>query len=239
MRQIVESYALTAEIPPGDYQFTGNSVGCKPIVKHLFGDCSAPRSLLDIGFGVGDLARIVKTDADMAHWQIDGIDGFRDACCNEPLFARRWYRNVWHGLAQEMPADTLKQYDAICLFDVIEHLHAAQAKALLLHLLESLGEHSRLVISTPLWFWPQAHQNAEDLEEHLIAVPAQALLGLNPVMFHIHSRYLVGTFAFSRRSLPLIDRFVPTADRGFGLDAGRANLESLGRKADDVLYFVA
>jgi hypothetical protein len=239
MKQIVQDYQLIRPIAQGDYRFTGNSVGCKPIVAHLFGDRTAPRTLLDIGFGVGDLARIVKTGPDTSHWQVDGIDGFQDACCNEPLFDKRWYRNVWHGLAQELPAEQLRGYDAICLFDVIEHLDAPAAKALLTHLLNSLGDDCRLVISTPLWFWPQAHHHADDLEEHLIAVPAQSLFGLLPVMFHVHSEFLVGTFAFTRRSLPLVDRFVPTTDRSFGLEAGRANLQAIGHKADNVLYFAA
>jgi hypothetical protein len=238
MRQVVQDYDLTLPIPPADYHFAGNSVGCKPIVKHLFGDCAAARSLLDIGFGLGDLGRIVKGDPDTAHWQIDGIDGFLHACCNEPLFAKRWYRHVWHGLAQELPTEQLRGYDALCLFDVIEHLDPQSARGLLQHLLSSLGENSRLVISTPLWFWPQSHNHADDLEEHRIAVPSRSLLGLNPVMFHVHSRFLVGTFVFTRRSLPLIDRFVPTTDRGFGLEAGRADLLAAGLRADDKLYFV-
>ena len=239
MRQVISDYALTQPIPPGEYQFTGNSVGCKALVKHLFGECTTPRAMLDIGFGVGDLGRIVKNDADIAHWQVDGIDGFLHACCNELLFAHRWYRHIWHGLAQELPVKRLRHYDALRLFDVIEHLDADAARALLLHLLSSLGEHSRLVISTPLWFWPQEHHHADDLEKHLIAVPAQSLLGLNPVMLPVHSRFLEGTFVFTRRSLPLIDRFVPTTERSFGLEAGRANLHAAGHKADDVLYFVA
>ena len=238
-RQVVRNYQLTHAIPAGNYRFAGDSVGCKAIVKHLFGETANARSLLDIGFGLGDLARIVKSDPQTSHWEVDGIDGFLDACCNEPLFAQRRYRNVWHGLAQELSAQILAGYDAICLFDVIEHLDAQAARALLQHLLASLGENSRLVISTPLWFWPQDHHHTGDLEEHLIAVPAQSLLGLNPVMFCVHSRFLVGTFVFTRRSLALIDRFVPITDRQFGIDAGRAHLESLNRKADDVVYFVA
>jgi hypothetical protein len=239
MKQVVQDYALTQPIPPGQYRFTGNSVGCKPIVEHLFGDPAASRSILDIGFGMGDLGRVVKTNPATAHWTIDGIDGFHDACCNEALFARRWYRNIWHGLAHELPGDRLRTYDAICLFDVIEHLDPDDARALLGQLLGSLGAQSVLVLSTPLWFWPQGHHHEDDLEEHRIGVPAAALFSLMPTMFHIHSEFLVGTFVFARRSLPLVDRFVPVTDRSFGLDAGRAHLQRLGHKADNVLYMVA
>ena len=126
-------------------------MGCKRIARHVFADTAAPRSLLDIGFGQGDLGRIVKTDADTRHWTVDGIDGFRDTCCNQALFDQHWYRHVWHGLAQDLPAAQLQAYDAICLFDVIEHLPVDAAKALLAHLLSSLGPDSRLLLSTPLW----------------------------------------------------------------------------------------
>ena len=72
MKQVVHEYQLTQPIAPGEYRFTGNSVGCKPIVAHLFGDTTVPRALLDIGFGVGDLGRIVKTHSATAHWHVDG-----------------------------------------------------------------------------------------------------------------------------------------------------------------------
>lgn len=238
VRQVVKDYALVAPIPSGNYSFAGNSVGCKEIVSHLWGESSAPRTLLDIGFGIGDLARIVRTRPEHAQWHIDGIDGFHVACCNTELFNKKHYRHIWHGLAQEIPAEQLASYDAICLFDVIEHLDVVASKALLRHLLASLGPNSRLVLSTPLFFWPQDHQNPDDLEEHLIGIPANSLLALAPQMYFIHSRFLVGTFVFSRKSLDLIDGFAPTSDKAFDLDAGRAHLESLGLRADDTLYFV-
>lgn len=241
MKQYVRNYEIVAPIPPGPYSFTGNSVGNKRVVKYAFGGAAAhalPRSVLDIGFGVGDLGRIVKTDADTAHWAVDGIDGFRDTCCNTALFEKNYYRSVWHGLAQDLPEDHLKQYDAICLFDVIEHLDVEGATALLRNLLDSLGPDSRLVMSTPLWFWPQAHQNPDDLEEHLIAVPASSLLSMAPLMFSVDSRFLVGTFVFGRQSLALMHNFRPTNDRSFGLDAGRADLLSCGQEADDILKIV-
>lgn len=238
MRQIVCDYELVAPVPPGNYHFTGNSIGFKPIVRHLFADNGGPRKLLDVGFGVGDLGRLVKTDAETRHWQVDGIDGFGDTCCNQPLFDKRYYRHVWHGLAQELPLSRLQSYDAICLFDVIEHLDAVGAKALLRRLLESLGPDSRLVLSTPLWFWPQAHTHDGDLEEHLIGIPSSSLLRLQPHSFLILNRYLIGTFVLSRRSLALLDRFQPTEDPAFDHEAGLRDLAAMGRSADDILYVV-
>lgn len=238
MKQYVSDYQLVSEIPPGDYRFTGNSVGNKRVVQYAFADRATPRTLLDIGFGVGDLGRIVKTDESTRHWTIDGIDGFRDTCCNRALFEQRYYRSIWHGLAQELPAAQLQAYDALCLFDVIEHLGPDAARELLHKLLDALGPESRLVLSTPLWFWPQAHQNPDDLEEHLIAVPASSLLRLQPVMFTVSSRFMVGTFVFSRKSLAHLQHFRPTTDQGFDIEAGRRDLAAMGQRADDVLYFV-
>ncbi|WP_198320970.1 methyltransferase domain-containing protein [Azohydromonas aeria] len=234
---VVRDYELVAAIPPGDYNFTGNSVGLKGIVQHVF---PARRdevlTLLDIGFGQGDLGRLVKTSPVSAHWQVDGVEGFFDACCNTALFEQRFYRNVWHGLASGIPPAELQRYDMLCLFDVIEHLEAPAARALLASLLESLGEHSRLVLSTPLFFWPQAHQNPGDLEEHKIGIPAQSLLALQPRAYHISSRYLVGTFVFSRESLRHIEHFQPLSTPAFDFEAGLRHLQQLGLQADDVLY---
>lgn len=238
MKQYVRDYQRTADIPTGQYHFTGNSVANKQVVKYAFPDRQTPRLLLDIGFGVGDLGRVVKTDASTLHWTLDGIDGFRDNCCNLELFEKHYYRDIWHGLAQELPPEQLRTYDAICLFDVIEHLDAPTAKSLLHNLLESLGPDSRLVMSTPLWFWPQTPQNPDDLEEHLIAVPASSLLRMQPQMFTVDPRFLVGTFVFSRRSLDFLDHFQPTTDKSFGIEAGRADLSAMGQRADGVLYIV-
>lgn len=234
---VVRDYQLVAEIPPGQYNFGGNSVGLKSIVHHVFPERQAqPLTLLDIGFGLGELGRLVKTSPVSAHWHVDGVDGFFDACCNTALFDQRIYRNVWYGLAEGIPREELQRYDMLCLFDVIEHLEAAQAKALLASLLASLGEHSRLVLSTPMFFWPQAHHNPGDLEEHKIGIPALSLLSLAPKAYHISSRFLVGTFVFSRESLQHIDNFVALSTPEFNHQAGLLHLQQIGRKADDVLY---
>ncbi|WP_156876167.1 glycosyltransferase family 92 protein [Rhodoferax saidenbachensis] len=236
VRAIVQDYHLVQTIPPGEYRFAGNSVGLKEIVGHIFPNPARNVSLLDIGFGLGDLGRIVKTNPALQHWQVDGIDGFWDACCNTELFSQGHYRNIWHGLAQDLPMESLQAYDLICLFDVIEHLEPAPAKQLLTDLLNSLGPESKLVLSTPLWFWPQAHQNSDDLEEHKIGIPGQSLLLLSPRMYHIHAQFLVGTFVFGKESLEHIDNFVPTTDRNFNMTAGLQHLHTLGVKADGVLY---
>lgn len=238
LNTIVENYHIVAEIPPTDHPFNGNSAASKEIVRYVFADNKHQRTVLDIGFGVGELARLIKSSEDTRHWHIDGIDGFAETCRNVELFERGWYRNVWQGLAQEIPARDLARYDMLCLFDVIEHLDASTAKNLLHSLLASLGENSRLVISTPLWFYPQDQHRVGDLEEHLIGVPAASLLGMQPTMFLISPNFLIGNFVFSRASLAHIDSFQPTTDRAFDIRRGMAHLAALGLKADNILKIV-
>lgn len=238
LKQIVGNYEIITAIPPGDYMFAGNSVGQKAVTKYVYPDNTPVRTLLDIGFGLGELGRILKTDTNTLHWHVDGIDGFFDTCCNVELFNKKYYRNIWHGLAQDISKEQLQAYDVLCLFDVIEHLDANGAKQLLKSLLEALGDESRLVLSTPLWFYPQDQAQSGDMEEHLIGVPASSLLALMPLMYIIEPNFLVGTFVFSKKSLANIDLFQPTGNRGFGLQQAREHLAELGVKADNVLYYV-
>jgi len=239
MQQYVSHYEVVRDIPPGARHFTGNSLADKRLLKHVFDDPAPARTVLDIGFGAGSLGLLLKSDPDIRHWEIDGIEGFLDPCCNVPLFRRRVYRNVWHGLAQELPPELLRSYDVICLLDVIEHLDADSATRLLGDLLGALGPRGRLLLSTPLWFWPQSQQNEGDLEEHLIAVPPRSLFGLAPLMFTVNSRYLVGTFVYGPQSLARLGHFRPITDKSYGLESGRRELAALGLPADDLLYRVA
>lgn len=75
MEKIVSDYTVIKKIDPKNCKFTGNSVGYKDIVSHLFDDHSMPRSILDIGFGVGDLGRIIKSNPTTQHWSVDGMKG--------------------------------------------------------------------------------------------------------------------------------------------------------------------
>lgn len=242
MKTIVSDYETVVEIATHPERFVGNSVAFKGIVQHVFADPPlpnpVPRQVLDIGFGAGRLGRLIKELPETAHWQVDGVDGFEDTCRNAPLFAEAIYRNVWHGLAQDLGSERLRNYDLLCLFDVIEHLPPAAARELLATLLGALRPGARLAVSTPLWFWPQGQLMPGDLEEHLIGIPASSMMRLRPHMFHISSRFLVGTFVFGPESLARIDRFLPREDAGFDRAAGEADLAGLGLKADDNLYIV-
>lgn len=236
IRQIVKDYNLVEEIAPRDYQFNGTSAALKPMILHLFGDNAQARSVLDIGFGRGELGQLIKTNPATSHWTVDGIDGFDVTCCNKPMFEKGYYRNIWHGYAQELNEDQLKSYDVLCLLDVIEHLDAKTAKELLRNLLASLGDNSLLFISTPLWFYPQDAQQEGDLEEHLIGVPATSMVALKPLMYSVGS-HLVGNFVFGRQSLALIDAFEPTTDRAFDIEKGTKLALDAGMKLDPGILF--
>jgi hypothetical protein len=234
---IVKDYKICCEILPYEGVITGTSVALKSIISYIFPNMVESKTLLDIGFGRGELGLMVKNNPSTAHWNIDGIDGFIRTCSNVDLFEKRIYRNIWHGLAQDLTSMQLASYDVLCLFDVIEHLKVEEATDLLRLLLTSLGEGSRLVISTPLWFMPQGHDVEGDLEVHEFGVPASSMFDLHPTMFHVEPDFLVGTFVYEKSSSKYIEKFKPLNDPFFDFSAGLKNLIFSGHKADRILYF--
>jgi len=219
LNQIVSNYEVLVATPPRPDRPAGVSASPKGMIFHVLDDNAAPVEVLDIGFGVGGLGRMIKANSQTSHWSVDGIDGWAANCANGPLFARQIYRNVWHGLAQELPSERIASYKIICLLDVIEHLNADTAKWLLRTLLTNLGEQSYLFVSTPLWFYPQHHAQDGDLEEHLIGVPASSMMALEPRMYSV-ANPLIGGFVFDKSSLELIELFQPTADKTFTFQRG-------------------
>lgn len=227
MKAYVQDYQVVTPLPQGNFAFHGDSAAEKRLVFHVVPDVQRPVQVLDIGFGRGTLGALIKTNPATQHWQVDGIDGFEVACYNAELFEQRHYRNVWHGFAQDLPPHTLGSYDIVCLLDVIEHLDADGAKALLKNLLGALREDGLLVISTPLWFYPQDSNQAGDLEEHLIGVPASSMMALQPLAYAMGPS-LVGTFAYSRRSLDYAELFQPVTDKAFSIDRGARVAAAVG-----------
>jgi 2-polyprenyl-3-methyl-5-hydroxy-6-metoxy-1,4-benzoquinol methylase len=219
LRQIVKDYELIDPIINSTLQPGGESASPKELIFHILKDNAAPVEVLDIGFGKGHLGEVIKGNPQTAHWSVDGVDGFEGSCNHPALFERKVYRNIWHGLAQSVPSDRFAKYDIICLLDVIEHMTAETAKWLLRTLLTSMGDHSFLFVSTPLWFYPQHSQQSGDLEEHLIGVPASSMMALVPVMYAMNHP-LIGGFVLGKRSLDFIDFFQPTADKSFSYEKG-------------------
>lgn len=219
MKTIVKNYHQEVDESASYRQPLGYSLAPKELLLALYPNPSVSVSILDIGFGEGRLGRFIKSRQNTAHWEIDGIDGWIDNCHNQDLIHSRVYRNIWHGLASEIPAHEYQKYDVICLLDVIEHLDINNAKALMHTLLTGLRDDAHLFVSTPLWFMPQNQINPGDLEEHLIGIPASSMMALLPHFYAVRSQ-LVGGFIYSKRSLDFINFFQPTDDRNFSMQKG-------------------
>ncbi len=226
MRQTISNYSVLTELNNTSKLPLGDSASPKGIVFHILDNNSDSIDILDIGFGTGGLGRLIKSNSETQHWNIDGIDGWETNCHNKELFDKKIYRNIWHGLAQELPSEVISKYKIICLLDVIEHLNVGAAKWLLRTLLTNMGKESLLFVSTPLWFYPQDHQQEGDLEEHLIGVPASSMMALIPKMYSI-SNPLIGGFVYGKDSLNYIDFFEPTADKNFSYEMGLNILKCL------------
>ena len=226
MRQIVENYQVLTELADVKSVPAGCSVSPKGMIFNILDRNTDPVDVLDIGFGMGELGHLIKSNSTTMHWSVDGIDGWEANCINKRLISKRIYRNIWYGYAQELPSEVLSKYKIICLLDVIEHLNAETAKWLLRTILTSMGKDAFLFISTPLWFYPQDHQQEGDLEEHLIGVPASSMMALIPKIYSIADR-LVGGFVYGKGSLDYIDFFQPVTDKNFSMKMGLNILRSL------------
>jgi 2-polyprenyl-3-methyl-5-hydroxy-6-metoxy-1,4-benzoquinol methylase len=226
MRQIVKDYQVIVDLEESRSAL-GGSMCPKSLIKHALKQNDATTNVLDIGFGSGDLGSFIRSDPDLAHWQIDGIDGWLPNVMNKSLFDKKLYRNIWHGLVQNMPIDLIQNYKIICLLDVIEHLNIETSKWLLRTLLTYMGHDSVLFISTPLFFWPQEKINSDDLEEHLIGIPATSMLALVPRAYMCGDQLVCG-FILCKESLDYVDFFQPTADKGFTYDKGMKIANHIG-----------
>lgn len=230
MKQIVQNFKLRKGVNVKLMRPHGKANGSSASPKHMIFDILpnnlAQVKVLDIGFGAGNLGQLIKANQETDHWEVDGIDGWEPNCFNLELINKKIYHNIYHGTAQELSFSDIANYKIICLLDVIEHLDVDAAKSLVHLLLSSLGEHSFLFISTPLWFYPQDQIQDGDLEEHLIGVSAASMMSLLPLIYAINEP-LVGGFVYGKRSLEYIDFFEPTPNKNFSKEMGTLICRSL------------
>ena len=231
MKQYVSKYEVTSPLVGASGKPQGGSCAPKGLIFHILQDNSEAISVLDIGFGAGGLAMLIRNNSETAHWNVDGIDGFEINCQNQELLEQKIYRNIWHGLAQEMSSEQIGQYRILCLLDVIEHLDKDTAKYVLRNLLTCMADDAYLFISTPLWFYPQDTMQNGDLEKHLIGVPASSMMSLLPTHYSIENP-LIGGFVFKKRSLNYVKFFEPTSDTTFSYDQGMMIARALGMNVD-------
>jgi len=193
-------------------------------------------SVLDIGFGAGNLGRVISSYEPAKNWIVDGVDGFEANCFNKDLINKKYYRNIWHGYAQNLDPDIISGYDVICLLDVIEHLDSITAKWLLHKLLNIMRNDAYLFISTPLWFYPNNQLQAGDLEEHLIGVPATSMFALCPLIYSMGSELVCG-FILDKRSLDYIELFNPITSKSFTKQRGENLLRVMGLNYEPGKYY--
>ena len=225
--QVVRDYQTTIALQETHLAVQGDSASPKGLIFHILEDNAQPTEVLDIGFGAGNLGLQIRSNPATAHWAVDGVDGFQANCHNTALIGKAVYRNLWQGLAQDIPKKQFNRYRIICLLDVIEHLPPDAAKQLLRDLLTSMRDDAFLFISTPLWFYPQDAMQPGDLEEHLIGVPATSMMALLPKMYSI-APPLVGGFVLGKRSLEFVEFFQPTTDKGFSYEKGLEIARAIG-----------
>lgn len=236
MKQLVKDYVFIDRESREIGTPLGDSASPKELIFYIHDDNSKNINVLDIGFGAGTLGSLIKANPATNHWSIDGIDGWKANCFNSTLIGKKIYRNIWHGLAQELSSKNLKAYDIICLLDVIEHLDVNTARELISFLLHSLGDESVLFISTPLWFYPQESMQDGNLEEHLIGVPASSMMALLPRMYAVNQP-LIGGFVFGKESAAYADFFQPTTNKNFSHEMGLKILNSIGMKYQPNVVF--
>jgi hypothetical protein len=138
-----------------------------PAVLHFAQRCR-PKSVLDIGVGMGSYGMLMRQCLDLAfgrmkssEWQtrIDGIEIFEDYRNSIWSYA---YSSVTIGDIRHLIAD-LPQYDLILCNDVLEHFPQAEAQSLVDRLL-NIG--SVLIATTPNIDFPQGAWGGNEAETH-------------------------------------------------------------------------
>jgi hypothetical protein len=120
MRQYVKNYELIEKIPLGDYKFDGGSVAQKGMIFHCV-DNAMNNQVLDIGFGLGHLGTIIKSNSSTAHWEVDGIDGYQIACYNEKLFEKNFTETFgmgWHKILMLIQLKSMTLFACLMLLNI-------------------------------------------------------------------------------------------------------------------------
>jgi hypothetical protein len=230
MKQTVINYAYVGDDMPSNYQFIGSSSATKEITPDILPmpNETGLYQCLDIGFGRGELGRILSLGH--PHVIVDGIDAW-EKTCNNPIL-RHYYRNVWHVNVMDLRPEFIKKYDYIFLMDVIEHFNPEDAVILIQWLLMYMKDTARLVVSTPLWFYPQGEVEPGDFEEHKCVAPLSSWLSLMPEFYNINPQDLVGMFVIGKKSLHLAHLFSASPNKDYTREMAETWIKQLGMKVD-------
>lgn len=132
-----------------------------------------PKTVLDLGIGLGMNAVLIRQYLDAAHELSTHITGVE-------IFAP--YRNPMWGLYDTVVEDDIlvylpttdRTFDCILMTDVIEHFYKSIAVQLLRLLPKYLNPGGCIIVSTPGVFVPQAAVNGNMLETHLCFMPPES-----------------------------------------------------------------
>lgn len=230
MKQTVKNYEFTGAILPSNYKFIGSSSATKEIVPDILPmpNETGLYHCLDIGFGRGELGEILSENH--PHVIVDGVDAWEKTCNNPSL--RRYYRNIWCADVMNLRPEFIKEYNYIFLMDVIEHLEYSDAIILLQWLLMYMREDAKLVVSTPLWFYPQDEVEPGDFEEHKCVVPFSSWMNLMPELYNINPQDLVGMFVLGKKSMRLAHLFVASPDKNYGKEIAEIWIQKMNLAVD-------
>lgn len=153
----------------------------------------APRSVLDVGVGMGEYGFLLRQKIDIGNgaldpeaWQmqIDGIEIFPKYA--NPLWDY-YYDRVTLGDCRKILPTLTSRYDLILLNDIIEHFSRSEALELLNHV-QGLG--ASVLVTTPLGEYPQGPEYGNPAESHYSTWYPADFERLGAVTCTIHRTFL-------------------------------------------------
>ena len=87
--QTVADYQPISDVKQFPQQACGYSDCPRNVISYILPDPSGPVQVLDIGFGVGGQAEMIKRIPALSHWTIDGVDGFEPNCYDQKLISKK------------------------------------------------------------------------------------------------------------------------------------------------------
>lgn len=129
--------------------------------------CRAPKTVLDLGIGLGMYGMIVRQYIDM------GVQPYKTKLIGVEVWDRyenpvwQLYDNIYNITIEKFLERDKQTWDCIIIADVIEHFPKFEALKLIEELKTRLSGCGILLLSTPAWFNPQGAEYGNKYETHL------------------------------------------------------------------------